>query len=65
MPKSNIKDGSPPADTITVASSSGGDDQDKIGSMGEVLPVQGNENFLLAVTAAPLSQWSKTSLSCI
>lgn len=58
----NIKDGGPPADTVTVASSGGGDDQDKIGSIGEVLQVQGNENFLHAVTAAPLSPWSKTSL---
>jgi hypothetical protein len=60
--KGDIKDGGLLADTATVASSDRGDDRDKIGSIGEVLQVQGNEDFLHAVTAAPLSPWSKTSL---
>ena len=59
--KSDIKDGDTP-DTLTVASSGGGDNPDYKASIGEVLQVQGNENFLHAVTAAPLNPWSNTSL---
>lgn len=60
--KHDAKDGGPITDTLTVASSGGGDDHDLKASIGEVLEVQGNENFLHAVTAAPLNPWSKTSL---
>lgn len=60
--KDDFKDGGAINNAPTIASSVGGDDHDIKASIGEVLEVQGNENFLHAVTAAPLNPWSKTSL---
>ena len=60
--KDDTKHDEPIADTPTVASSGGGDEHDLKASIGEVLEVQGNQEFLHAVTSAPLNPWSKTSI---
>ena len=60
--KGEPKDGGPIGETVTVASSGGGDEHDLKASIGEVLEVQGNEDFLHTVTSAPLNPWSKTSI---
>lgn len=50
-------------DCVTVTSSNNGHEDDKThASIGQVLEVQGNTEFIQATTAAPLNPWSKTSL---